>query len=580
MLPYSSYAAAIQQIQSLNHDLALFNQHGAHYLQHPEHSAATLGNSYFGLNNWSLPFSFLKSVHRPEKPPFSYIALIAMAISSAPNQRLTLSGIYKYIMDNFPYYRENRQGWQNSIRHNLSLNDCFIKVPRDKTSGGGHSKGQPADDPSASGDGGGGGGGSGAGAGAGGKGSYWMLDPSANDMFEQGNYRRRRTRRQRNAKLILNGHFQGSPFALAFPPAGPSAGDFMGTSTHLPHGPITGGRRTEGTTTDLHHLIVRNDLIQQPSADLSDPGMVLLGPGCYHHHAPYVHGASSASALLSAGLVGDSTASLDPTSLADKNGPGRSGKQRGSWSPSGCHIKKRCDDEKTHPHPTGDGDETSEEFSELPSTLSEGEYENELNALNPAGERHPPVQRTRTRKSDNCLDQHELSASVHFSAHALDAFLLGELSGLRVRGCELTAPFAYTNTTLTGSSPDGQSSNSGEFRTVTPDQTGFAAFCDGLCSTPESASQPTLPPAASSEIFVPSEYGVPSRARADCPGVPAVTNGSSANNPRQPSGSVRQRESPKVGSPVAVTDRLVVRGTKVGSLKSSNFTIESIMRRD
>ncbi|KAM7167306.1 forkhead box protein I3 [Macrochelys suwanniensis] len=97
------------------------------------------------------------------RPPYSYSALIAMAIQSAPGRRLTLSHIYQYVAENFPFYKRSKAGWQNSIRHNLSLNDCFRKVPRDE------------DDP--------------------GKGNYWTLDPNCEKMFDNGNFRRKRKRR-------------------------------------------------------------------------------------------------------------------------------------------------------------------------------------------------------------------------------------------------------------------------------------------------------------------------------------------------------------------------------------------------
>ncbi|KEQ59910.1 fork head transcription factor, partial [Aureobasidium melanogenum CBS 110374] len=85
------------------------------------------------------------------KPPHSYAQLIGMAILSTGEQQMTLNNIYKWIMANYAFYRYSTSGWQNSIRHNLSLNKAFEKIAR------------RTDEP--------------------GKGMKWMISPKERDTF-------------------------------------------------------------------------------------------------------------------------------------------------------------------------------------------------------------------------------------------------------------------------------------------------------------------------------------------------------------------------------------------------------------
>ncbi|XP_074648109.1 forkhead box protein K2-like isoform X2 [Tubulanus polymorphus] len=232
------------------------------------------------------------------KPPFSYAQLIVQAISSAPDRQLTLSGIYAYITKNYPYYRTADKGWQNSIRHNLSLNRYFIKVPR--------SQEEP------------------------GKGSFWKIDPASEAKLIEQSFRRRRQRGVPCFRTPFSGlstrSAPASPSHVGF-----SSGTFTPDSLSREGSPVPEGANetsdaaapSRGGIVNQHVSQVATELRITQSAPGSPVGSRVMSPtrnfnsGAVHQNMPAVLGKSKIYVSQPASAVVSVATSAGPNGLTN-----------------------------------------------------------------------------------------------------------------------------------------------------------------------------------------------------------------------------------------------------------------------
>ncbi|CAC5380823.1 Forkhead box protein L1 [Mytilus coruscus] len=136
------------------------------------------------INGESIAKRRLVPSYPKKKPPLSYIAMISMAILSKPDKKILLNDIYQYIIEHFPFYNNEEKAWKNSIRHNLSLNECFGKHSRSTN----------------------------------GRGNYWSIHPTCMEDFTKGDFGRRQAKRRARTHSVksVNGSSYENDFRYNF----------------------------------------------------------------------------------------------------------------------------------------------------------------------------------------------------------------------------------------------------------------------------------------------------------------------------------------------------------------------------
>ncbi|KAL4631686.1 forkhead box protein O4 isoform X1 [Arapaima gigas] len=167
----------------------------------------------------------------------SYADLISQAIENSPEKRLTLAQIYDWMVKTVPYFKDkgdsnSSAGWKNSIRHNLSLHNKFLRVHNEST----------------------------------GKSSWWMLNPEGG---KTGKAPRRRAASMDNSKL-LKSRMRAKQTKKQAGGAGPAAvagGNLTGEG-----GPGAGGADSPGSSQPFTKWGV-NSSSPSSRGSLDDPDM-------------------------------------------------------------------------------------------------------------------------------------------------------------------------------------------------------------------------------------------------------------------------------------------------------------------